>query len=312
MKLRLPWPTLAVLGALTAAAFVVRNRTRSAERLNPPAGRFLEIDGVRLHYVERGEGAPVVLLHGNGTMVQDFDLSGVLDLAAAHYRVIAFDRPGFGHSTRPSGRVWSPAAQADLFAKAFRSLGIDRPVVVAHSWGTLVALALGLRYPAQVRSLVLLSGYYFPSLRLDVPLLSPPALPVLGSLMRHTVSPLIGRVLWPALMRRLFGPGPVPRRFQRHFPRGMSLRPSQLQAAGAESALMVPAAAALRRHYAELRTPAFIVAGAEDRYVSPKQSIRLHEALEGSELRLVSGMGHMVHHFAPRKVVAAIDAAAHA
>src|SRR3954467_7018495 len=74
MKLRLPWPTLAVLGALAAAALVVRNRTRSAERLNPPSGRFLVIDGVRLHYVERGEGAPVVLLHGNGTMIQDFDL----------------------------------------------------------------------------------------------------------------------------------------------------------------------------------------------------------------------------------------------
>jgi pimeloyl-ACP methyl ester carboxylesterase len=312
MKLRLPWPTLAVLGALAAAALVVRKRTRSAERLNPPSGRFLLIDGVRLHYVERGEGAPVVLLHGNGTMVQDFDLSGLLDLAAAHYRVIAFDRPGYGHSTRPRGRVWTPGAQAELFAKAFRALGIHRPVVVAHSWSTLVALALGLKYPLEVRSLVLLSGYYFPSLRLDVPLLSPPAIPIIGGLMRHTLSPLIGRALWPALMRRLFGPGPVPRRFLRHYPKGMSLRPSQLKAAGAESALMVPAAAALRRHYAELRTPTFIVAGAEDRYVSPKQSIRLHKAIEGSELRLVSGMGHMVHHFAPRKVVAAIDAAAHA
>jgi pimeloyl-ACP methyl ester carboxylesterase len=310
MKLRLPWPTLAALGALTAAALIVRNRTRTAERLNPPAGRFLHIDGVRLHYVERGEGPPVVLLHGNGTMVQDFDLSGLLDLAAAHYRVIAFDRPGYGHSTRPRGRVWTPAAQADLFAKAFRSLGMERPIVVGHSWGALVALALGLQHPSEVRSLVLLSGYYFPSLRLDVPLMSPPAIPFIGGIMRYTLSPLLGRLLWPAFMRRLFGPGPVPRRFLNHYPKGMSLRPSQLKAAGAESALMVPAAAALRRHYAELRTPAFIVAGAEDRYVSPQQSIRLHKAIEGSELRLVSGMGHMVHHFAPRKVVAAIDAAA--
>ena len=310
MNLRRYWPALVALGSLSAAALVVRNRTRRAERLNPPTGRFVHVDGVRLHYVERGEGLPVVLLHGNGTMVQDFDLSGVLDLAAVHYRVIAFDRPGYGHSTRPRDRIWTPAAQAELFARAFRALGIDRPVVVGHSWGTLVALALGLQHPDAVRSLVLLSGYYFPSVRLDVPLLSPPAIPVVGTLMRHTLSPLLGRALWPALMKRLFGPGPVPRRFLQHYPKGMSLRPSQLKASAAESALMIPAAAGLRRHYAELRTPAFIVAGAEDRYVSAQQSVRLHEAVQGSDLRLVSGMGHMVHHFAPRKVVAAIDAAA--
>jgi pimeloyl-ACP methyl ester carboxylesterase len=309
MKYRPSLPALIALGALSVAAIVVRERTRRAERLNPPAGRFVHVDGVRLHYVERGEGPPVVLLHGNGTMVQDFDLSGLLDLAAAHYRVIAFDRPGYGYSTRPRGRIWTPAAQAELFAKAFRALGIERPVVVGHSWGTLVALALGLQHPAEVRSLVLLSGYYFPTVRLDVPLLSPPAIPVIGGLMRYTLSPLLGRALWPALMRRLFGPGPTPRRFLQ-FPKWMSLRPSQLKAAAAESALMIPAAAALRRHYSELRPPAFIVAGAEDRYVSAEQSVRLHKALPSSELRLVSGMGHMVHHFAPRKIVAAIDAAA--
>ena len=49
---------------------------------NPPAGQFLEVDGVRLHYVERGEGEPLVLLHGNGSMIQDFETSGLIDMAA--------------------------------------------------------------------------------------------------------------------------------------------------------------------------------------------------------------------------------------
>jgi len=51
--------------------------------------------------VERGEGEPLVLLHGNGSMIQDFKSSGLIDMAAAEYRVIAFDRPGHGHSDRP-------------------------------------------------------------------------------------------------------------------------------------------------------------------------------------------------------------------
>jgi hypothetical protein len=53
-----------------------------AERRHPPAGRFLTIEGVRLHYLERGEGPPAVLLHGNGVTSEDFELSGVLDLPA--------------------------------------------------------------------------------------------------------------------------------------------------------------------------------------------------------------------------------------
>ena len=56
-------------------------------------------------------------------------------------------------------------------------LGIERPVVVGHSWGTLVALAWALRRPDEVRGLLLLSGYYYPSLRADVVLFAPPAIP---------------------------------------------------------------------------------------------------------------------------------------
>jgi len=89
------------IAALAAIAVVNRHLAKKAEHDNPPAGSFLELNGVRLHYVERGSGEPLVLLHGNGSMIQDFESSGLIDLAAKNYRVIVFDRPGFGHSDRP-------------------------------------------------------------------------------------------------------------------------------------------------------------------------------------------------------------------
>ena len=73
----------------------------TAERRNPPAGKFVEVDGVRLHYVEQGQGEPLVLLHGNGSMIQDFASSGLIQAASKTYHAIAFDRPGYGHSKRP-------------------------------------------------------------------------------------------------------------------------------------------------------------------------------------------------------------------
>ena len=95
------------VGVLAISALVNRHLAKTAEIHNPPTGRFLEVNGVRIHYFELGSGAPLVLLHGNGSMLQDFESSGLIDLAAKSYRVIVFDRPGFGYSDRPRNVVWS-------------------------------------------------------------------------------------------------------------------------------------------------------------------------------------------------------------
>lgn len=124
---------LAAVGVLAATAVVNHQLARRAERHNPPVGRFIDVDSVRLHYLERGEGPPLVLLHGNGSMIHDFLSSGLVGMAARQHRVIVFDRPGYGHSTRPRGRVWSPQAQADLFRAALDRLGVSQAVVLGHS-----------------------------------------------------------------------------------------------------------------------------------------------------------------------------------
>jgi pimeloyl-ACP methyl ester carboxylesterase len=80
-------------------------------------------------------------------------------------------------------------AQAALLPRTFALLGIERPVVVGHSWGSMVALALAADHPASVSGLVLASGYYYPTARADVALFSPPAIPVAGDILRHTVAP---------------------------------------------------------------------------------------------------------------------------
>ena len=204
----------ATVGVLAIFALLNRHLSKKAEHNNPPAGQFLEINGVRLHYVERGSGAPLVFLHGNGSMIQDFESSGLIDLAAQNYRVIVFDRPGFGHSDRPRNVVWTPAAQAEILSSALHRLDVPHAIVLGHSWGASVAIAMALKYPALVQGLVLASGYYYPTFRPDVVVLSTPAAPLVGALLRLTLSPLIGRLMWPLLMAKIFGPRPVPKKFE--------------------------------------------------------------------------------------------------
>ena len=309
---RSPWRTpLIAAAALGACALAVAAMTRRAERSFPPTGRFVTVDGVKLHYKVLGSHAAaqtVVLLHGNGTMAEEIEISGLAEQLAAHHRVVLFDRPGYGYSERPQTQRWTPDQQAELLVDAFAQLGIERPIVLGHSWGALVALSMGLHHAERIGGLVLGSGYYYPSLRVDVSILSAPALPVLGTLMRHTVSPLLGRLMWPLALRRMFAPDRPTADFERRYPVWMSLRPSQLRASASESAQMIPAATAMRPLYSSLKVPTVLVAGADDRLLSTRwHSSHLHEEIADSWLRIVEDAGHMVHHVATGQVVAAVE-----
>jgi len=297
----------AAAAALGVAALANRRLAKKAERDNPPAGKFINVGNVRLHYVDQGAGEPIILLHGNGSMIQDFASSGLIEMAAQKHRVIAFDRPGFGHSERPRGTVWTPEAQADLIHLAMKQIGITRAKVLGHSWGASVAVALALKHPGTVAHLILASGYYYPTPRADVLLLSGPAVPVLGDILSHTMAPILARLLWPLLIRKIFGPAKVPAKFE-SFPKEMALRPSQIRASAAETALMIPNAFALRGKYADLKMPVVIIAGDQDRLVdTDAQSARLHEELPRSTFRRVTPAGHMVHQTATALVMMAID-----
>ncbi|MDP2355618.1 MAG: alpha/beta hydrolase [Beijerinckiaceae bacterium] len=300
-----------LVGATLALAAGVNNvLAREAEHAHPPKGRFIEVDGVQLHYVERGSGAPVVLIHGNGASSDEFLSSGLVDILAKNYRVIVFDRPGYGFSERPRGTIWTAERQAELIYHALVKLNAQPATIFGHSWGTLVALALAERWPHGVSALTLASGYFFPSARMDVVVMSPPALPVVGTLSAATMAPLISRMMWRSLVRKIFAPAPVPAKFHR-YPKELAIRPSQLQASAGDSALMIPAASKLQHAYQNLTMPVSIIAGGGDRVANiDKQSARLHALLRDSHFVKLPGVGHMVHQTEPHAVAAAIDWAA--
>lgn len=306
------WALLAAatVAGLTFSALYVERQRRRVEAENPPAGHFVDVNGTRLHYTVHGEiDAPaLVLLHGIGSMGQEIELSGLVALAARQFRVYVFDRPGYGHSPVAADQA-TPQAQADLFLHAFSALGLERPIVVAHSWATLVAQAMALQSPASLKGLVLLGGYDTPSLRLDVLVNSLPALPVIGPLLAHTVAPLWSRLIWRGLTWRMFSPAPRELRqsFRERYPTWMSLRPSALRTAARETAMLIPETLRLRRHQPDTQLPVVIVAGAQDRLIAPGwHSQRAEGRWPNSRVHLVPDAGHMVHHAAPEAVLEAI------
>ncbi|PIK71758.1 alpha/beta hydrolase, partial [Methylobacterium frigidaeris] len=258
---------------------------KTTEPAHKPPGRFVEVDGVRVHIIVRGKGRPVVLIHGNGTMAEDFVICGLVEQLAKTYRVIAIDRPGFGHTERPRHWVWTAAAQARLIGHVLAEMNVERPVVVGHSWGTIVSLALAIHEDLDLRGLVLLSGYYYPGRRADVALIAPLAVPGVGDAARAMMPEAVGQMLAPKVFRHVFKPQAVPARFTARFPVALSLSATQGRASAEDTASMNTAVALLQPRYAGLRLPVAILSGDADAVVEPaEQSCRLHAEVAGSTL----------------------------
>jgi pimeloyl-ACP methyl ester carboxylesterase len=283
------------MGTVREAAFAAQDESGFFD--------FITVDGTRLRYLESGSGTPVVLLHGNGSMIEDFVCSGVMDYAASRFRFIAFDRPGFGYSERPGGRAWGPSEQAKLLLNALARLGVERPIVVGHSWGALVAFAMALERPEEVAGLVLMSGYYYPVPRAPT-IMASAAAPFTSEVLQYAVR----RLMAPDTLRRVFAPCIVPTRFKRTYPLALATRVSQMKTVDEEAAGLLHAARTLCRIYRNVNVPVHIIAGSDDRIVDTGlHSTRLHEELGASTFHRIPGCGHMVHHAAPEIVTSAID-----
>lgn len=281
-------------------------RVRRAEARYPPAGAFVEVDGLRLHAVSRGTGRPVVMIHGDGGSTYDWTTS-IFDRVARRYHAIAFDRPGFGYSQRPADEGGSPFVQARLIHQALEELAVERPVLVGHSRGGNVALAYAMAYPDQLTGVVTLAAApYGGEIALHNRLLT---VPVLGSLLAHTVYVPFGRGAVEAGLDAAFAPeGPAPPDYVDVYA-AYELRPGQLLAHAQDQMRGKAAVDDMARRYQELSVPLVVVHGTADRNVPIEQARRLHRAAPSSRLIAVDGAGHELMFLHPDVVTDAIDLA---
>jgi pimeloyl-ACP methyl ester carboxylesterase len=293
--------------ALVGASIYQGQRTRAAEANHPPVGRFIETDGTVLHYVDIGEGPPIVLLHGIGSTLDDWFVSGVIDRLLPHHRIIAIDRPGYGYSRRPGGIRWTPERQARAIARMLHRLGAHEATVVAHSFGVLPAMALAIQHPTFARSLVLIGGVYLPGSFLGRLSRAVPSVPLLGSLARGAVSPSLARAALPSLVRSMFEPQPVTSTFRERFSIDFATRPGQLRAASEDLGEIEPATRRFLPHYGELTTPVAVVTGSGDAIFDPDLQSRPFAArVPGASLVVIPAGGHLVHHTSPDAVTEVI------
>lgn len=209
---------VAGIGLLTLALFAYTRWQggRIAAR-HPPLGAFVTVeDGVDLHYTERAplgpERATVILLHGASGNQADLMLPLGARLSAKGYRVLAFDRPGHGWSTRRDGLADAqPERQAELISVALEKLGIGRAIVLGHSLAGVLATTLALDHRNLVEALVLVAPVTHPWPHGDIAwYYTPAASRLLGRLFTETITLPAGQAALPAALAGVFAPQRVP------------------------------------------------------------------------------------------------------
>ncbi|CUX82448.1 MAG: putative hydrolases or acyltransferases (alpha/beta hydrolase superfamily) [Roseibaca calidilacus] len=271
----------------------------------PPQGAYVALDGGRVHAVVQGQGPDLVLIHGANGNARDFtfDLAGRM---AQEFRVISFDRPGFGHSDAFGG-LKSPMAQAQVLRDAAAELGVDRPILLGHSYGGAVAMAWALQAPGDVAGLTLLAPAVYPwpgELGLWYQLSS-------SWLGQKVVLPLVAglapRSAVDSSLEGVFAPNPVPEGYMDHLGYDLTLRASQLALNARQVDGLKGYVEAMSPGYPALTMPIEIIHGDQDTTVGLSfHSQRMADTLDNAQLTILPDVGHMPHHARPKDVADAI------
>jgi len=268
---------------------------RRVEKVLPPCGRFVEVEGARIHYLDEGAGPPLVLIHGLGGQMHNFAHS-LLDRLKCNHRVIILDRPGSGYSTRPRRGSAALAVQARTIAGFIEELGLERPLVVGHSLGGAIALALALDHPQKVGGLALLAPATQPGKGVP-PLFR--GLHVRSRLMRRlmgwTLAIPMSIIYRELVLGTVFGSGAVPADYAIRGGGLLTLRPRSYIAASSDLMAAVDDLPHLPQRYGSLTVPVGILFGTND--------LLLDHAVHGGELaakvpgvhfELIEDGGHMI------------------
>jgi len=279
--------------------------SRVAHQFPEAISRFVTVDDSRLHFVIKGAGRPVVLIHGNPGSCQDWSrLYGPL---ATRYCGFAFDRPGHGHSERPNHRPITVEVQAQMLHTALKELDVEQPILVGHSWGGALALAYALEFQDDLAGLVLLAPAAYESDDGVSFLTKLPAWPVVGDVINFLFTPLLGAWVVREDLQKAFAPDSVPKHYLRH---GLSewTRPKKVKWYSVDDALLNASLPKLAMRYSNIRVPTVIVTGDSDLIVPAKENAhRLYEALPQGDLVVMEKTGHQIPFTRPDAVVDAID-----
>ena len=307
----------AVAGAVGGGLAVFSGLTaRRVEAALPPQGRFIDVDGNRIHYLDQGPTGPgpvptILMVHGLGGQMRNFTYA-LVDRLTDRFRVVVMERPGAGYSRRAPGASARLGVQADVVAGFIAALGLGKPLLVGHSLGGVLSLAVALQHPKAVSGLALISPLTQPQ---DAPPKAFAGLYIRSRLVRWlaawTLAAPVALRSRDTVLADVFGPEPAPDDFATRGGGMLSLRPRTFYSTSTDLVAVNEDLPAFQARYASLELPAGIIFGAEDRILDAQvHGASMPSQVPGLVYETIDGAGHMIPLTRPDRVAAFIEAMA--
>lgn len=273
-------------------------------KADSPPGKMVVLEKKGpIHVSVKGEGTPVVLLHGDGGSIYDWEMS-LLDPLSDEYHVVAVDRPGFGFSQELEQNA-GPFAQVEVIRDTLQKLEVQDPILVGHSRGGNLALAYGLLYPGEIQGIVTLAAApYGGDIGWYSRLLGTPAV---GPVIAHTWAVPFGEPFVKAGLQEAFAPEHKPPPAYLKTYAAFELRPQQLLAHARDQLQGQERVSWMMERYEELAVPLVIIHSADDQLVPFQQALRLHRSAPCSRLLELSTTGHEIMFARPDLVMFGLD-----
>jgi pimeloyl-ACP methyl ester carboxylesterase len=298
---------------LTLGAAFTSLYARRIERRFPPTGRFIEVEGCRLHYREvapttASPRGTIVLLHGASSNLVE-SMLGMGAALSQKYRVIAVDRPGHGWSERRQGlREAEPDRQAVLIAGVLRKLGVRKAVIVGHSWSGTIVPHFALDHADVTGAIVVLSGITSPWPGGYIGWYRHLIDSRFGWLMFRTLAVPVLLMLRPWMKAKTFRPQPPPPGIVTEGFIPLAFRPRAYEVNMQDFAVMYDAVQRLCGRYRDIQVPALVIAGDSDEIVwTDLHSRCFARDVPGAELIVMPGIGHMPQYADKETVLSAIE-----
>jgi len=306
---------LSLAALLAALALFTRIAVWLIERRHPPVGDFADVNGTRLHYLlEPAHGKadlpPLVFLHGaSGNLVDQ--MLAFRDRLAGRADLLFVDRPGHGWSARGPKSNELPDGQAATIAALLEELGIEKAIVVGHSFGGAIAASFALNHPDKTAGVLFLAPVSHPwpggvDWYYD---LTP--MPLIGRLFSETLVMPLGLLRLERGTKAVFSPNRPMDDFVRRTGVALVLRPWQFRANATDVARLLGYIIRTAPRYSEIESPAVIVTGDGDTIVLPRvHSLGLKRDLRNAELVWVKNLGHKPDYVATDLAIAALESLA--
>lgn len=280
--------------------------TVPAESLADEDSKFIEVNGVNVHYKIYGTGEPVlILLHGFGASL--FSWHEVTTPLAEYGTVIAYDRPAFGLTERPleweGENPYSQDAQVELVIGLMDALGVEKATLVGNSAGGTVSMLTALKYPERIESLILVDPAVYAGG-------GAPAWirPVLGTPQMRHLGPLFARQIQAQGVEFIKTAWHDPRKISQATFDGYQ---KPLQVENWDKALweltLSSRESGLAERVKEFELPILVITGDDDRIVPTEQSLRLAEELPNAALAVIPQCGHLPHEECPDEFMQAVQ-----